>query len=615
MSRKIPIIVSIVGIALLAVGIWGASGQDGGEEGFPETLIRTSANNVVGIGDYVAAEAYGLAAGEDAAEEPAQAIIFPYGIYPNMHVEVIEDFVQPEPAVEGFTFAWSLVAPDGSSAELIDGTVAIFQADVEGRYELTLMITDPNGNEAETTWFVDATTYVGSGYLEGPESAEDQCIDCHEDTAADWMETEHATALNDKIDGLASDHFNAACMECHTTGFNNRPGAENGGFDDVAAEAGWTFPELAEGNWDAMVAEFPEVAGMANIQCEACHGPGNLHVFEGSRRDPMISTGLDYGTCAQCHSEEPYHQIPLQWENSGHSDKNARAFWYPIGEDRGSCVACHSGLGYIDAASGEEELRTDYQVITCAVCHDPHDANNPNQLRVFDSVMLPDGTEVGEAGPAATCMTCHNARRDAVAMVEGAVAGENFSTPHYSTAAELMNFTGGYTWGEDMPQSTHGRAVEDSCISCHMGSTPGDEEPGHNTVGGHSFAMVDADGNENVAVCQTCHDYATSFEFDARGDYDGDGTIESNQAEVEGLRALVEEAVVGAGVGVLDHHPYFEVPEGADENVYGAVWNLKFSESGGSAVHNLRYTVALLQLSYEKLTGSPVPNAFILPPK
>lgn len=621
MSRKIPIIVSMVGIALLAVGIWGASGQDGGEGDFPETVIRTSANNVVGIGDYVAAEAYGLEAGEDPAEEPAQAIIFPYGIYPNMHVEVIEDFVQPEPAVEGFTFAWTLVAPEGSSAELTEGTVAIFRADVEGRYELTLAITDPNGNEAETTWIVDATTYVGSGYLDGPESAEDQCIDCHDDVAADWMATGHADAFAEGIDGISSDHFQARCVECHSTGFNNREGAENGGFDDIAAEAGWTFPEeVTAGNWEEVLANYPEVAAMANVQCEACHGPGYLHVFEGSRRDSMISTGLDYGTCAQCHAEEPYHTIPQQWENSAHSDKNARAFWYPVGEGRESCVACHSGYAYIDKAAGEEELRTDYQTITCAVCHDPHDANNPNQLRVFDSVTLPDGTEVAAAGPAATCMSCHNARRHADAIVDGAVAGENFSTPHYSTGGELMNATGGYTWGEDLPTSTHGRAVEGSCIGCHMAETPGmdaDGAPlaGHNTVGGHTFAMSDAEGNQNVAVCQVCHDYANAFEFDARGDYDGDGTIESNQAEVEGLREVLEAAIVEAGVGVLDHHPYFEVPESSDENLYGAVWNLKFTESGGSAIHNLRYTVSLLQLSYERLTGAPLENAYILPPK
>ncbi len=53
-----------------------------------------------------------------------------------------------------------------------------------------------------------------------------------------------------------------------------------------------------------------------------------------------------------------------------------------------------------------------------------------------------------------------------------------------------------------------------------------------------------ADGAENVAICQTCHDGATSFEFESRRDYDGDGTIETIQEEVEGLRELVWNALL-----------------------------------------------------------------------
>ncbi len=633
MSRKLLLSIGTL-VLLLLVGVWGVSGQ-GGEE-FEEVLIFTTATDVVGVGTYVAAEAYGIAAGENPDEQPAQAVILPYGIYPNMHVAVIEDFVQPEPAVEGFEFAWSLSAPSGSAAELIEGTVAIFMADVEGEYVLTLTVTDEGGNVGETSWVVNATTYVGNGYLEdNPEAP--QCLACHDDTGAGWAATRHANTTVDTFNGALSDHFGPDCLYCHVTGFNNRPEAVNGGFDDLALDAGWSFPEeLAEGGWDAFVEEFPEVAELANVQCEACHGPGSLHQAAAAGGDDEdedeggggvtmagpIGRGLDYGTCAQCHAEEPYLTIPLQWENSAHSDKNAQAFWYPIGEDHASCVRCHSGEGYIDWANGVEsdEMRTGYQTITCAVCHDPHDASNPNQLRVFDSVTLPDGTEVADAGPAATCMSCHNSRRDPTTTVQGAVAGDSFSTPHYSTAGELMNTVGGYTWGMDLPTSPHGRIIEDTCIGCHMGASPGMDAdgaplPGHNEVGEHTFAMVSASGVQNVGICQTCHDRAESFNFEAFRDYDGDGTIETNDEEVEGLRALLEEALVEAGVEVLDHHPYFTIPENSSEDIYGAVWNLAFTESGGSSVHNLRYTVALLQLSYEMLTGEAVPGAYILGPK
>ena len=45
----------------------------------------------------------------------------------------------------------------------------------------------------------------------------------------------------------------------------------------------------------------------------------------------------------------------------------------------------------------------------------------------------------------------------------------------------------------------------------------------------------------------------------------------------------------------------------------GAVFNFKMiRDDQGSVVHNLKYTVGLLQLSYAKLTGEPVPGATLV---
>jgi hypothetical protein len=626
MSRKILVAtgsICLCATLLLTVGILDVQGQEGDDQKqFEEVLILTTASRVVGLGTYVAGEAYAVAAGEDPSEQPIQAIIMPYGIYPNMHVEVIADFVQPEPVVAGFTFEWDLVAPDDSTTELIQGTVAIFMADVEGQYDLTLTATDEKGNSGSTTWTVYATTYIGVGGMTSAPPAYPECGVCHRDQGRAWYETAHATIFTEAIEGLVSDHYGPNCVSCHTTGFNNRPEADNGGFDDVAREAGWIFPEeLTAGNWAALVEEYPEVAAMSNIQCESCHGPGAMHVTVAAMPgDKKISLGLEYGVCAQCHAEEPYYTFPQQWEMSAHAAKTARAFWYPIGEDSQSCVNCHSGVGFIDSAAGlpMEEWRTDYQVITCAVCHDPHGAQNPNQLRVFDSVVLPDGTDVTAAGAAATCMSCHNSRQDATASVEDALESGELSTPHYSTAAELMNGTGGYTWGEDLPSTAHGLVIQGTCVTCHMAPTPGIDEdgnplPGHDQIGKHTFAMISPEGILNTAVCADCHGEMETFAFESLFDYDGDGDLETTDAEVDGLREVLSAALAERGVGILDHHPYFEIPEDADENTYGAIYNLKFAQDDASAVHNLKYTVALLQLSYEKLTGESVPGAEILP--
>lgn len=607
-------------------------------------LIRTSGMHMVGIGDYVAAERYGIAAGSDPAAQPAKALIMPYAIYPNMHLEAIEDFEPPAPldGTDAMEFEWSLEPPEGSSAELFfDETVAVFKADVEGEYLLTLSMTDEAGNASEpVTWAVHATTYVGSGYLsDSPEPP--QCATCHEDQVDTWSATGHATKFARGVNGEEGAYYNAGCIECHTTGFNNHSEANSGGFDDVALAAGWEFPgTLDPGNWDAIVEEYPEVAAMANIQCESCHGPGNLHNGDAE----MINRGLSYATCAQCHAEEPYHVRPIQWEVSAHAQKTARAFWYPTGENRTACVGCHTGGGYIDRVNGvpQEERRFDYQVITCAVCHDPHDATNPSQLRVFDSVTLPNGAEITDAGPAATCMSCHNTRTDPVAAVEAEPTETSegsgkyrIGLPHYSSAAELMTTNiaeAGYTWGLDLPETRHGTIIENTCITCHMAPTPGvddkgtpdddsDDEalPGHNTVGDHTFYLTSpVDGTENLSVCQQCHgDLAQSFDFQSKADYDGDGTAETNKEELEGLLEVLLPMFEQRGVVVLESHPYYEVPQSADVNLRGALYNYHLAMETvhrGSEAHNFQYLVALLQLSYRKLSGTDVPNAVIVAP-
>ncbi len=617
-----------------------------------ERLIYTTGMHVVGIGEYVAAERYAVAAGADPAAQPAHGFILPYAIHPNMHIADLGEF-EPPAALEGtedMTFEWALEAPEGSSAELlVNDTVAVFQADVEGEYTLTLNVTDAAGNAAEAvTWAIHATTYVGSGYLNVDDATPPQCAACHEEQAVAWAETGHASMFARGINGELGEHYNANCITCHTTGFNNRDGAENNGFDDVAADAGWEFPgTLQEGNWEQMQEDFPEVAAMANIQCESCHGPGAEHNGD----EEWINRGLSYATCAQCHAEDPYHVKPQQWELSPHAQKTARAFWYPIGESRTACVGCHTGGGFIDMVNGVpvEERRTEYQTITCAVCHDPHNAKNPNQLRVFDTVTLPNGAAVEGAGPAATCMTCHNTRVDPVASVEAdpseIMQGDQgtgtfqIGLPHYSSAAELMNTdlaNAGYTWGiagDDMRSTPHGSAIEGTCVTCHMAETPGMDDagtaddssddtplPGNNTVGDHTFLMTSpVDETENLGVCQQCHTEATSFEeIAAEEDYDGDGEAEAYHAELEGLLELMKAELEGQGVAFLESRPYYALPADSSVEMRGAVFNYHLifeAVHRGSQFHNPQYLVALAQLSYRKVAGEDVPNAEIIAPE
>ena len=593
--------------------------------------VTTSATNVVGVGSYVAAEPYARIVGEE-EEASVRAFIMPYGIYPDMHVYNIEAFNYEEQNYkresEGFRYQWALEVPEGSNARLLKDHLALFLTDIPGEYVLSLVAFDESGNSAEISWTVWAGTYVTNKGLDAePEGPE--CAACHQYEVAAWSKTSHATKLENGLNGNEGNTYGEVCIWCHTTGFNDRPEAVNGGFDDLMVGYGWSFPEeLGPGVFNEFVRSYPEVAALGNIQCETCHGPGSDHEGEGP-----IGNSLEYGVCTQCHALNPAYNAPIQWELSAHAQTDSRSFWLPIEEGREECAQCHSGKGFIDFVSGftPEVGGYEFQVISCAVCHDPHDVFSPNQLRVFGSVTLPDGSLLEGYGVASTCMVCHNQHYDSNDVIldsieEGLYTGENFVPPHYSAATELLIGTGGYTWGEILPASPHIFALDGLCVRCHMVSTPGMDDmgtpndfsddvplPGHDTVGEHTFAMVSSvDETENIGACLSCHEDMVTFDLDAKGDYDGDGVVETNALEIDGLIAILQHELDLKGVEFLENYPYYEIPVGVDKDVLGGVWNYHLLVNNNVPAHNLKYLVSLAQLTYEKLSGYPLPNAFIV---
>lgn len=515
----------------------------------------------------------------------------------------------PDEGDEITEMAWELTPPEGSEATLTEvshspATEAYFTADVVGKYEVVLTVTDSNGATGEAALTVNGGTYVGIGNIAGSEATPPQCAPCHADQSESWAETGHAGIFTFQIDGgddPAESHYNEGCLSCHTVGYDTA--IENGGFDDVAAEVGWTFPETIEpGNWDAVPLELKQ---LANIQCENCHGPGSEHNGDVAG----IATTLSAENCAYCHDEPWRHIKNEQWSHSSHAEETSRAFTYPVGEGHEECVQCHSGAGFVDYVEGEEELSLEFQTITCAVCHDPHSAEHEGQVRVVDEVTLPDGFEVTDAGPSALCMNCHNGR-----VGPDQVAEEEPHYPHHSTAAEMVAGTGGYDYGEEVEDSTH-TAMGIGCVDCHMAATPGwaDEPggeeplPGHDEIGEHTFAMTSEDV-ENIAACTECHTDLEEFNVTAAGDYDGDGTVEGIQDETQGLLDLVFDEIQASGVEWLGHYPYWD--NVTTEAQRAAIYNWQFVDYDQSlGIHNTARAIQLLQRTYKDLSGEDVPGA------
>ncbi len=474
-------------------------------------------------------------------------------------------------------WAWTLTPPAGSAATFLDsGTTSSslqmprFVADVAGTYAVAYSSTS---GATTGTINVVASEWVGVGTIGGSTAASPQCGACHDGVVQDdqltgWQATEHASQFEDSMSLYASLSPEPYLLPYHTVGYNT--GADNSGFDDLALDYGFEFTSTAI-TFSQFTSSYPAVAKLANVQCENCHGPGSDHTGDDSQIDFSSSQS---GVCGQCHVQEAV------WQHSAHnSTGGATGSYVSTWTTSSGCVRCHYSEGFIEHVQGDLDRSENHVFpgITCATCHDPHDATNSYQLRVEGNVvMVADGSTVN-AGKAAVCYTCHDGfyeygEDDCDSDQDGVsesicetleqTAVEYFRQAHYNPQSPTLEGKGAMVdldgdGTNDLTldeNSFHSDAnfilasvtgdtslsnTNDKCVTCHMSAGPSQDEPGYQKLGGHSVQMVDESGDEDiehVGICQTCHGSTlTTFDREARGDYDGDGTVEGIQTEVQGL--------------------------------------------------------------------------------
>ncbi len=533
--------------------------------------------------------------------------------------ELVYLFAQDAGGEEVTAVAWAINnAPDASAAVLdsADTQRTTFRADVAGAYEIQATVTTAGG-ASDATVTITAANYVGVGIWTDlqQDASGAACAPCHTDKVQQWVETQHPTIFKDGIDGVASSHYNEGCIECHTLGFNEEPEAVNGGFDDVATDQGWTFPEvLEEGNWDSLVTNFPDLAKLASIQCENCHGPASQHVGPPLDVTTMDVT-LDEGACGRCHDEEPYHRKNIQWKRSGHSAGDVA-----FGAGREACAPCHSGRGFVNQVDPDVPFENGlgFAFISCAVCHDPHSEDLHAQVRNLDDVTLMNGETFTFGGASKLCMNCHLSRRDAEEYVQ---EYHDHYGPHHSTQADVLAGANAITFGMDIPSTNHSGVIENTCVDCHMAPTPGTDDPARDRIGEHSFAMHwdggtpddPTDDVDHVTPCQSCHGPITKFDdIMAKVDYDRDGAIENVRAELSGVLDMVGMLLPPLGepeVNVIaeDYDPALPglTPEEVAQRklFLKAAYNYFVVEEDGShGLHNFQYEMGLLRAAHNALT-------------
>ncbi|MBI4396432.1 MAG: hypothetical protein HY548_05010, partial [Elusimicrobia bacterium] len=456
-------------------------------------------------------------------------------------------------------WSWTLTSmPSGSSATFRNsGSTSSsvqcpnFIPDKAGLYEISYSSSTGNSTSTVTavktpgTLNVSAAEWVGVGTVGGTTPVSPQCANCHDgtieaDKVTEWSNTVHAAKFQNSMEtyeGLAPTPY---LWQFHTVGFNED--AVNGGFDDLANTSGFTFPEGGL-TFSTFVSSEPDLAKLANIQCENCHGPGSQH--DGSPTHIAYSLS-SAGVCGQCHIQE------TQWKNSAHNMTGVKhgsgayqSAWLGTG-----CERCHSAKGFQLFVEGGwsalvslvADAQGGFVGATCAACHDPHNAANERQLRLAGNVtMAIDGSTVN-AGKAAVCYTCHdgnyslnqtscdvNGDGSATTADDDATAGvattDGVCSTKYGTA--IGAWRGGMHYTVQSPMLEGKQAVTDlnndgtndltldensfhsgttftladvtgdstlssannKCVTCHMAEGPSQDEEGYQHLGGHAFKL------------------------------------------------------------------------------------------------------------------------------
>ncbi|MDF1553749.1 MAG: multiheme c-type cytochrome [Deferrisomatales bacterium] len=101
----------------------------------------------------------------------------------------------------------------------------------------------------------------------------DRCATCHADRYRTWQTTDHAHALATLT--ARNRQYDEECLACHVLAYECDKGS----------------------------LKIANVEQFANVQCESCHGPGDLHVASGGEEPTRPLQSVEE-ICLRCHTPE-----------------------------------------------------------------------------------------------------------------------------------------------------------------------------------------------------------------------------------------------------------------------------------------------------------------------
>ncbi len=171
--------------------------------------------------------------------------------------------------------------PEGAAVGVFDQVKVTCKLPPDGAAKAALADYDKkvaDQNKARFTGVKPPAPAEGNAGYVGIES----CADCHQEAVDFWETTVHASAYETLV--VDNKQFDLSCVGCHVTGFR-KPGGS----------------------------EVVENAGLIDVQCEVCHGPGSLHAEDAGEDMSLIKLEAPAELCAtECHTQE--HSDTFEYE-------------------------------------------------------------------------------------------------------------------------------------------------------------------------------------------------------------------------------------------------------------------------------------------------------------
>jgi hypothetical protein len=367
------------------------------------------------------------------------------------------------------------------------------------------------------------------------------------------------------------------------------------------------------------------------VQCEACHGPGSLHV-EAADDDEDVSIirasivrSPDPQICGQCHSRgtEPEDGLPYPAEyRPGQADlldedvfvlvaPDDSAHWYADGHARQKYMQFNESLLSAHATALETMRESEFAADSCLQCHS-------GDYRWMQSLIAQHESGDREGDPPApltvetaqfgvTCINCHAPHGDGeldMPLLDEPYAlcsdchsnPPDFDSIHHPVREMFEGVT--LVTGVEGTPSAH-FAAEDGprCLTCHMPDVPVEDA---GLRASHLLKPIIPGEVEDGApdACSNCHEDLTTSDL---------GSLVRDTQDRISERLSVAFARLSS----------MEVPEEgtAEREQYDAVMAaLTFVQGDASlGVHNFDYTSALLKMAEQSLSELSVPGAVLQP--